>query len=759
VLNTSGGSALRIIFSILTAIVLLLAALVFVVPMFISTEEMRNQLFAQVEATTGYRLRVSGPVDLTIFPSIDLVAEDVGVAQPASGSDAEFATAKTLKFGLMLQGLLAGKMRVTEVTLIDPVIAVPQTQEQVQAQQPEPDGAPGADQPPAQTGQGGTASVMETLRNLSLDEVVVSNGTLILPPSGGQPGKRIEKLNLEASLPAYDDPLSFEASAVVEGKPMEAAGSIGNFGQFLDGSPAPVRLTASAPGLLPDLASLNGMAAYKDDVLTLSQFSAKSGDKTLSGSAVYKDDTATLNHFTATMGRDTFAGNAIYKDDVVTINPLRANVRGTVLSGQVSANLANQVPYVVAALATTTLDVNAMTGAPKSKSGESGGGSGGGTGGGNKKKAQAGWSNDPIDFSPLKAVNGKFSLRAEQLIYDQIKINPVAVDATLNGGKLNATLSKFNVYGGGGDAAIALDASGKTPAQRVKLNINKFDAYALLKDAAGFDNLEGLGTIAIDLQGVGASQREIVSTLGGNADLEFTNGAIRGVNIAQMIRSLGSGIVNGWQGSSTEKTDFASLGATFEVSKGQAITNDLHLVGPLVRMTGSGTVNLPQKALDFTVDPQLVASLEGQGGNQDIAGLGVPILIKGPWAKPKFYPDIKGILQNPAQAYQRYKQFTKDVKKIPGAEALSNVIKDGKVDEDALIQGIGGLLGGSQAAPVPEVDTNGAPPTDAAPPADAQPEKTKKSANKKKNKNQTQNQKFDAEDAAKQLLNNWLTGQ
>jgi AsmA protein len=294
-----------------------------------------------------------------------------------------------------------------------------------------------------------------------------------------------------------------------------------------------------------------------------------------------------------------------------------------------------------------------------------------------------------------------------------------------------------------------------------------------LKDAAGFDNLEGLGTIAMDLQGVGASQRAIVSTLGGNADLEFTNGAIRGVNIAQMIRNLGSGIVNGWQGGTAEKTDFASLGAKFDVAKGQAITKDLHLVGPLVRMKGSGMVDLPQKTLDFKVDPQLVASLEGQGGDQDIAGLGVPVIIKGPWAKPQFYPDIKGILQNPAQAYQRYKQFTKDVKKIPGAEALSNVIKDGKVDEDALIQGIGGLLGGSQAAPVPEIDTNGAPPADtapvpevdtngappaeAAPPTDAQPEKTKKSAKKKKN--QTQNQKFDAEDAAKELLNNWLTGQ
>ncbi|ODS03371.1 hypothetical protein AUC71_10070 [Methyloceanibacter marginalis] len=175
-------------------------------------------------------------------------------------------------------------------------------------------------------------------------------------------------------------------------------------------------------------------------------------------------------------------------------------------------------------------------------------------------------------------------------------------------------------------------------------------------------------------------------------------------------------------------------------------------------MNGAGTVDLPGQTLKFRVDPQLVASLEGQGGKKDMAGLGVPVMITGPWSHPKFYPDIKGILENPAEAYQRYKEFSKGVKNLPGldgtgAGALSNVIKDGKVDKDALIGGIGGLLGGTQAAPTPETDAATTP--EAQPKADKS--NKKKSAKKKKNKQQTQ--KLDAEDAAKQLLDNFLTGQ
>ena len=361
---------MRLIFSILTAIVVILAAIVFIGPLFISAEDVRNQILAQVESTTGYRLRVSGPVDITLFPSLNLVAEDVGVSQPAVSGEAEFATAKTLKFGLMLRGLLDGKMRVTEVMLIDPIIAVPKSPAKAPAGAAPgaPKGAPGGTNgAPASGGSGGNG-IGETLKNLTLDEVVIKNGTVILPPSGNAPGKRIEKLDLEAALPAFDKPLSFDVSAVFDGKAIKANGSVGNFGQFLEGAPAPVSLAVEAPGTLDAKATLVATATYKDDTLTLTQFSAKSGDKTLAGLAVYKDDTVTLSQVTATAGRDTFAGNAVYKNNVVALSHLRANVRGNVLAGSATINLANKVPHVVAALAAKTLDVNALMDSPKSKS-------------------------------------------------------------------------------------------------------------------------------------------------------------------------------------------------------------------------------------------------------------------------------------------------------------------------------------------------------------------------------------------------------
>jgi len=757
----------RLIFSLLTAVVVVAAVIFFVGPLFISADNVRNQLFAQIESATGYRLRMSGPVDITLFPSFHLVAEDVGISQPAARGDKEFATAKKLKFGLMLKGLLDGKMRMTEVTLIDPVIAVPSVPTKpVTGEQA---GGTEGNQP----GRGSAPGVAEQLSSLSLDKLVIENGVVILPPSGQMPGKRIEKLSLAASLPAFEAPLEFDAAAIVDGKAIEAAGSIGNLGRFLEGSPAPLSLQGTAPSYFEGKATLSGTATYRDNAFALSKFSAKVGDQSLTGTAFYQDETLTLSQFTATSGPYSAAGNASYSNNKVTINPLRASVRGTAFAGWMTADLSNQVPYVVASLAAKTVDINALTGAAKSK--PAGGGAvtnaGSDTGGG--LSGGSGWSNAAIDFSPLRTINGKFGLSAEEIIYGNVKVRPAKVQATLSGGKLDATLADFNLYGGTGKAAVGIDASGKTPAHRVKVSLVEFDAYPFLRDAANFQSIEGKGTIALDLNATGASQSAVVSALGGNAKVDFVDGAIRGVNIAKMLRNLGTGIVEGWQGGEAEKTDFASLGASFKVAQGKATTDDLHLVGPLVRMAGGGTVDLPLKQLNFRVDPRLVASLEGQGGKQDLAGLGVPVMISGPWGTPKIYPDIKGILENPTAAYEQLRQLGHGVVKLPGMDkldktgTLQSVIQDGKVNKDALIQGLGGLLNKNQPAAVqPE-----AAPTPATSPAaqamptapEVQPEAETTSGTEDSTAattKTTQNKKkIDAEDVGRQLLQNFLGGQ
>lgn len=720
---------MRFIFSALTLVIVVVAVLFFAGPLLFSADDVRDKLLAQVESMTGYRLRVDGPVKLSLFPSLHLTAEEVGVARSATPEN-EIATAQKLRVDLVLSALWNGRVQLTELTLIEPVIAVPAT-----GARADPDAGAGGEAGGESAGDGGgAASVANTLKNMTLDKLVIQNGTVILPPSGETPGKRIEKLELEASLPAYDAPLNFDTEAVFDGKPLAATGSIGDFGGFLDGKEAPVSLVVAAPAHLPDQIDFKGTATFAAGTLLLNPFSATAGDKSVQGAALYKEGTLTLNPFTLKTADATVQGNATYKDNILNVPKFTAKARGNAFSGALAADLSGKVPAVNAALAADTVNVDALlAGSGGSKTKTSGGGSGGG--------GSAGWSDAPMDFGPLRTVNGKLKLTAKTLVYDKITISPINLEATLSGGKLNAQLPGIGLYGGKGNAALAVDASGKVPAQRVKLDLANFDAYAFLRDATGFQNIEGTGTIGLDVATSGGSQRAMVSALGGNAKFDFANGAIRGINVAKTMRALTQGTLTGWQDSAAEKTDFAALGASFKIASGQAQTNDLHLMGPLVRMTGAGTVNLPAKSLKFRVEPQIVASLEGQGGKTDLKGLGVPIVIAGPWAAPRIYPDIKGILENPAAAYEQLRQLGGGLVSLPGIDKLGekagiggatgsvplqDIVKDGKINKDALrqgaIQGLDALINKKKPAKqAPPADNAAVAPAAAPPPAEAPP--------------------------------------
>jgi len=337
---------------------------------------------------------------------------------------------------------------------------------------------------------------------------VIENGTVVLPPSGGKPGKQIGALMLHASLPSIADPLAFDAKAVLDGQKLHIAGSVASLGKFLDGAATPISASIEAPAYLAKGLSLDGTATYAGKAFALKSMTAKLGDAALAGS--------------------------------------------------ISADLSGEIPAITASLAGQTLDIDALLG----KSTGGGAASGSGSGGGSS------WSDAKIDFSALKSVNARLALSAQRIVYQQIKAGPVTVQATIAGGKLNVQVPTLKLYDGAGTASLAVDASGKIPLEAIHLSLANLDCYSFLKETASFESIDGTAAIALDLTTSGASQRAMVEALAGTAKVEFSNGAIRGINIAKTVRSLSTGILSGWQESGSEKTDFAALGASFKIAKG-----------------------------------------------------------------------------------------------------------------------------------------------------------------------------------------------
>lgn len=279
-------------------------------------------------------------------------------------------------------------------------------------------------------------------------------------------------------------------------------------------------------------------------------------------------------------------------------------------------------------------------------------------------KANAGsaaqpWSNASIDLGGLNYVDLQAKISAAEINIGDAHLAPVAIDAALASGVLRCRFANLGAYGGQANGDLIVDASAAVSVYALRGDLTGVRALPLLRSVADFDKLDGRLQAKLALQSSGASQRAIMSNLDGTVFAVFQDGAIRGVNVAQMIRSLTSGTLSGWQANNEQTTDLTQLSASFRIEKGKASSTDLNLVGPLVRVTGAGSIDLGEKTLALRTEPKLVMTTQGQGRAADPVGLGIPVLIDGPWAEPRIYPDMAGILDNPDAAYAKLKDMGK----------------------------------------------------------------------------------------------------
>ncbi|WP_256580414.1 AsmA family protein, partial [Pseudomonas sp. GP01-A4] len=72
-------------------------------------------------------------------------------------------------------------------------------------------------------------------------------------------------------------------------------------------------------------------------------------------------------------------------------------------------------------------------------------------------------------------------------------------------------------------------------------------ALPLLQGLADFDRIDGKLQAKLALRSAGRSQRALMANMQGTAFVSFQDGAIRGINIAQMLRSLTTSKLSGWQ--------------------------------------------------------------------------------------------------------------------------------------------------------------------------------------------------------------------
>ena len=310
-----------------------------------------------------------------------------------------------------------------------------------------------------------------------------------------------------------------------------------------------------------------------------------------------------------------------------------------------------------------------------------GGGAGSQSAGGNTGSASGGGTtagapgqDAPVDLSALRDLDGSGSLSVGRLRARGVELSDLRVKLKAAQGRLDADPVSASLYGGRLAATTVVQA-GATPAA------NRIDAHAdltgisigpLLRDVAAKDLLEGQGNLKLALNTGGGTVDAMKRGLDGRAALDLRNGAIKGINLGESIRSARSLLRGGGQSETKpsdarKQTDFTEFDVSFVIADGIATSTDLDVKSPLLRIGGEGRADLVGSRLDYTVRASVVGTSTGQGGKDlaDVRGVTVPVRLTGPFDKLDWQIDWetagKEALKGRAAAELRERLKTDDI--------------------------------------------------------------------------------------------------
>ena len=602
-------------------VVLLVGGAALILPMVIPIDTVKGEIIAQVKSATGRDLTIDGPLSLSILPSPSISASKVSLANVPGAAARPLASLGKLELKVELLPLLSKTIVIDRFVLVDPVINLEVDKQGNGNWNFSPAGGAGAapQQQPASSGASGGGSATGALGLLRLSDVRLENGTVNYSDQRSGVHKTVDKIDMTVSLPSLDAPLKADGSLRYNNAAVLLTLAADRSSGLLaaEGTPATATIKSDLVNFgFKGTASLVGTSNGSIDlkVPSLRKLAAWAGSP-------IPGQTQTFGTFEI-VGKLALAASDIkFSDAQLTFDAIKGK-------GEIEVSTAGARPKIKGTLDLASLDLNPYF--PPTGGGAAGstGGGGGGSSGGS-----SGWSDAQFDVSGFKLADADFKLTASAVKFHKITVDRSAITARLDAGHLTVDLTDLAAYRGSGKATIVLDASAAVPAITLNANLSGVQMEPLLSDVISLDKLSGTGTISASLSSKGPSQRALITALNGKGSMNVANGQISGMDLLKLLNSATSAVGNALTGGGDTK--FSHLTGTFTITNGIMHNNDLVLDSPGLKAEGAGTIDLPQRRVDYKVTPKVVA-------------FGVPIIVQGPFDNLSYIPDVAGIVKGGA---------------------------------------------------------------------------------------------------------------
>jgi uncharacterized protein involved in outer membrane biogenesis len=596
--------------TILIAVVVVLVALIATavgILMSIDYNQYKPQIAAAVKSATGRDLSIGGNFKLGLSLSPTLAVDNVSLSNMPGGSRPVMINLNKLEVQLELIPLLSKKIKVDRI-ILDGADILLETDKSGKGNWvfEVPGGATTATTTTAATpSEGGGMSLPE------VDTVQIRNSTVTYHDgvAGTTRSFKIDKLDAETT----GGNLAIDLAALIGQTPLNVKGTLGAPALLAGGAPYPMDLalssgnnSATVKGMIGDVSKMQGLAI--DVNAKGNSLADLSG---LTGSPLPK------------LGPYSFSGSAVNIPGGYKINKLQFTMGSSSMTGDVSLALNGKRPKIVGNIAAAKVDLKDFGVTPSS--GSAGGSSGGSAAGSDGRL----FSNDPLPFAGLNAVDAEINFTAQQMIKAPVTMDNVKLVLSIVAGKLQ--IKPFNAGIAGGTLAMSATIDGSKNPAPVAFDIvsNQIEAGSLMQVLAGSSVLSGgRVNMKMNVAGAGNSVRAIMAGLSGKLDATMGQGNINNGFAKLMLADLFKLLSFGGGGDSS---NLKCVVVRYDINRGLATTRQLAVETSGATIIGKGTINLATEGLDMHLVPYATSA--------NLTNLAIPMMVGGTMANPSVAPD------------------------------------------------------------------------------------------------------------------------
>ena len=673
----------RILF-FLVALIAVVIAVMLVAPGVVPVATYKAQVEARASEALGRDVTIGNDLSIKFFPRTAFVVNDLTIAN-ADGFDGDYlATVEKADIGVRLMSLFSDSIEVNRFVLTNPDIRLIRSA----------DGrvnwnlaASGSDA----AASGGAAPA----RDLNLGTVRIDGGSARFDDKASDKSYVARDMDLTVLLSSLSTPLEVRGDMTFQNEPSRLDLVLTSLADIMANEPANMKLDLTVGD---SQAGVDLMVETKDalrytgpvrlDAPDLPAFAA------LTGTALADAP-----------GFDNLSFNGVVDGGDTALRVSEASIQFDDIDAQgaVDVNWAGARPKLSGVLSTDKLDLRPYMPPPVEN-----------------PQGFPAWSETPMNLSSLRNVDADFDISTNAIFINDLTFGESRLRLRIDNGRMVADIPELAMYGGQGSGQMVVNARGATPSFAGNFDVGSVNAQPLSTDLLKHDNLLGLGSFKLNFTATGDSQADIMSSMDGEGGFDLSDGALKGINIAGIVRAVNefqSGInpaalanaVAQARGPS-QQTDYSEFLSNFKITDGLVNAPDIRLNGAFLTMTGNGTINLPLQQIDLRLVPRGTSKEFGEGGKS----IAVPVRIGGTFSKPTVGIDAEALVR--AGAENQLRGLLDGV--LGGDEEQSDETTDANDEdaperatpEDTARRALEGILGGGGSPEPTDTDEEAAAP-------------------------------------------------